>query len=483
MARKNTSFKAMKFMSSSAVVAQLAVSLRQFIMLRAIGVENYGIAVPMILSSELLNRLLEMNPGSIVVQDEKGATRKFRNALQFIGVSRGILFCLMILALSVPLAIYNDQYTREYILAFMFMSLVPLIRGFSHIDVFRQMRRRRFGKLAYSSTVTPVATTSIIYILCFFMSSFWVPLIARVIDATIGLVMSFVIAERKWRIRFDLQSTIRIIKFTLPLIIGGLVIFICSRGSMLVLGGSEFLFGYDIPKSVLGTLSAAIMIAIIPGKLGMKVITQVFSPRFAELNRSGGSISKMCEQVQALSYTLGASSLIMLQGGSIIVPVLLSDKFDASGPFLVALSLWSGLRVSGTATKSMALGLGKSKIIMYSNFWSLLGFASSIWVIYNQRDLVEIGYCMALGEILSTTSRCVMIKRIAPSISPTTLFLKPGLVLLGALGIGIAQRYLIDGLDMPMAIVVIIVSVVLGTIAMSLVWAPTRSIISRKIRG
>ena len=76
-----------------------------------------------------------------------------------------------------------------------------------------------------------------------------------------------------------------------------------------------------------------------------------------------------------------------------------------------------------------------------------------------------------------------MIKRIAPSISPTTLFLKPGLVLLGALGIGIAQRYLIDGLDMPMAIVVIIVSVVLGTIAMSLVWAPTRSNISRKIRG
>ena len=473
----------MKFMSSSAVIAQLAVSLRQFIILRSIGLDNYGIAVPMILSSELLNRLLEMNPGSIVVQDEKGATRKFRNALQFMGVSRGILFCLIILALSVPLAIYNDQYTREYILAFMFMSLVPLIRGFSHIDVFRQMRQRRFGKLAYSSTVTPVATTSIIYVLCFFMNSFWVPLIARVIDAAIGLIMSFVVAERKWRIRFDLQSTIRIIKFTMPLIIGGLVVFICTRGSMLVLGGSEFLFGYDIPKSVLGTLSAAVMIAIIPGKLGMKVITQVFSPRFAQLNRDGGSISKMCEQVQALSFTLGASSLIMLQGGAIIVPLLLTERFVASGPFLVALSLWSALRVSGTAMKSMALGLGKSKIIMYSNFWSLLGFASSILVIYNQRDLVEIGYCMGIGELMSSISRSVMIKRLVPSVSLTTLFWKPGLVLLGALGIGIAQRYAIDGLSMPMAIVVMIVSIGVGTSALSLMWAPTRKMISKKIRG
>ena len=473
----------MKFMSSSAVIAQLAVSLRQFIILRSIGLDNYGIAVPMILSSELLNRLLEMNPGSIVVQDEKGATRKFRNALQFMGVSRGILFCLIILALSVPLAIYNDQYTREYILAFMFMSLVPLIRGFSHIDVFRQMRQRRFGKLAYSSTVTPVATTSIIYVLCFFMNSFWVPLIARVIDAAIGLIMSFVVAERKWRIRFDLQSTIRIIKFTMPLIIGGLVVFICTRGSMLVLGGSEFLFGYDIPKSVLGTLSAAVMIAIIPGKLGMKVITQVFSPRFAQLNRDGGSISKMCEQVQALSFTLGAASLIMLQGGAIIVPLLLTERFVASGPFLVALSLWSALRVSGTAMKSMALGLGKSKIIMYSNFWSLLGFASSILVIYYQRDLVEIGYCMGIGELMSSISRSVMIKRLVPSVSLTTLFWKPGLVLLGALGIGIAQRYAIDGLSMPMAIVVMIVSIGVGTSALSLMWAPTRKMISKKIRG
>lgn len=483
MMKKNSTKTALKLMSSSAVISQVAVSLRQFIMLRSIGVENYGIAVPMILSIELLNRLLEMNPGSIVVQDEKGATRKFRNAMQFVGVGRGILFFLIILSLSVPLALFNDLDTREYILGFMLMSLVPLIRGLSHIDVFRQMRRRRFGKLAFSATVTPVATTAMISIICLFMSSFWVPLIARVIDAINGLIMSFVISERKWRMGFDLKSSVRIVKFTLPLIIGGVVVFICSRGSMLILGGSDYLFGYDIPKSVLGTLSAAVMIAIIPGKLGMKMITQVFSPRFAELKRNGGSISKMFEQVQALSYTLGASTLILLQGGAIIVPILLTKRFEASEPFLVALSLWTALRVSGTATKAMALGLGKSKIIMYSNFWSLLGFASSIWVIYNQRDLVEIGYCMGIGELLASISRCVMIKRLTPNISVTTLFVKPGLVLLCALGIGVAQRYAIEGLSTPMAALVVLITVGLGTSAVSLMWSPVRRMVSKKILG
>ena len=268
----------MKLMSGSAVVAQAAMILRQFVILRVLGPENYGIAVPMMLSSELLNRLLEMNPGSIVVQDKFGSTRKFRDAMQFIGVVRGILFFLILLLLAVPLALFNDLNTREYVLGFMFISLVPLIRGLSHVDVFRQMRRRRFGKLAFSSTVSPIATTTIVLVLCLFMNSFWVPLISRVIDAIIGLIMSFAIAERKWRMRYDHQSAIRIIKFVLPLIMGGFVIFISTRGNQQLLSASDSLFGFEISKSVVGTLSAAAVADRHDSRhdSDSKVITQVF---------------------------------------------------------------------------------------------------------------------------------------------------------------------------------------------------------------
>lgn len=473
----------MKLMSGSAVVAQAAMILRQLIILRVVGPENYGIAVPIMLSTEFLNRLLEMNPGAIVVQDKFGSTRKFRDAMQFIGVGRGILFFLILMLLAVPLAFFNGLNTREYVLGFMFMSLVPLIRGFSHVDVFRQMRRRQFGKLALTSTVSPIATTTIVLILCLYMNSFWLPLIARAIDATIGMVMSFVIADRKWGMRYDRQSTIRIIKFVLPLIMGGFVIFTATRGSLQILSATDYLFGYEIPKSVVGTLAAAVTIAMIPGGIAAKVITQVFSSSFADTERQGKDVSKLLERVQAFGFTFGAASLILLQGGAIVVPILLTGKYEAAEPFLVALSVWTALRVSGTATKALVLGLGRSKIIMYSNFWSLLGFAGSFWVIYNQRDLVEIAYCMGIGELISSITRCVMIKKILPSTSLKTLFVRPGLVLLGALGIGIAQRYAIEGLSMPVAITVIVVSIGLGSGALSLIWAPTRKIVWQKIHG
>ena len=483
MTKSTNTARAMKLMSGSAVVAQAAMILRQFVILRVLGPENYGIAVPMMLSSELLNRLLEMNPGSIVVQDKFGSTRKFRDAMQFIGVVRGILFFLILLLLAVPLALFNDLNTREYVLGFMFISLVPLIRGLSHVDVFRQMRRRRFGKLAFSSTVSPIATTTIVLVLCLFMNSFWVPLIARVIDAIIGLIMSFAIAERKWRMRYDHQSAIRIIKFVLPLIMGGFVIFISTRGNQQLLSASDSLFGFEISKSVVGTLAAAVAVAMIPATISSKVITQVFSSKFADTQRRGGNVSKLLERVQALGFTFGAASLILLQGGAIVVPILLTGKYEAAEPFLVALSVWSALRVSGTATKALALGLGRSKIIMYSNFWSLLGFAGSFWVIYNQRDLVEIAYWMGIGELMSSISRGVMIKKMLPEADLKTLFVKPGLVLLAALGIGVAQRYAIEGLSLPVALIVVVCSVGLGSGALSLIWAPARKVVWQKIHG
>ena len=483
MTKSQNTARSMKFMSGSAIIAQVAMVVRQFVILKVIGPENYGIAVPMMLATELLNRLLEMNPGSIVVQDKFGSTRRFRDAMQFIGVSRGFVFFLILLLLAVPLAIFNDLNTREYVMGFMFISLVPLIRGFSHVDVFRQMRRQRFGRLAFSSSATPIATTAMVLVLCLFMNSFWLPLIARFIDATLGLIMSFVIAKRKWRMRYDRQSTVRIIKFVLPLIVGGFVIFVAARGNQQLMSASDFLFGYEIPKSMVGTLAAAVTIAMMPATISSKVITQVFSSKFADTARQGGNVSKLLERVQALGFTLGAAALILLQGGAVVVPILLTNQYEAAGPFLVVLSLWSGLRVSGTTTKALALGLGRSKIIMYSNFWSLLGFAGSFWVIYNQRDLVEIAYCMGMGELISSIARCVMIKKILPSADMKTLFVMPGLVLLGALGIGIAQRYAIEGLSIPVAMLVIMVSVGVGTGALSLIWPPTRKIVWQKIHG
>lgn len=482
MGKKTNTTRAIKLMSSSTAVGQVAMITRQWVIFNAIGAENYGIALPMMLSIDLLNRLMEMNPGAIVVQDKKGSTRRFRDALQFLSVSRGILFFLILLMAAVPLAIFNELDSMEYILGFLFVSLIPLIRGLSHQDIFRQMRRRQFGKLALSSAMSPATTTTIVVILSLFMNTFWLPLLARFIDAIVGVIVSFVIAERKWRMRYDRQSTIRIIKFVLPLIVGGVAIFISNRGSQQLLSASDYLFGYEIPKSVVGSVAAAVTIAMIPGTIGDKLITQVFPPKIAEISRQGGSVSKVFEQMQAVGFTLGASALILLQAGSVIVPIVFfGNSYDGVAPFLIAMSVFGALRLSSNTTKAVALGMGKSKIMMYANFWAIVGFIGSFWVVYNQRDLVEIGYCMAISEILSYISRSVMIKRIVPSISLKTLFVKPAIILGCALAVGTAQRYAIAGLPIPLAVVVVIVSIAIGSGVLALFWAPVRQIVSRKL--
>ncbi len=467
----------------SEAIGQAAGIIRRLIILRTIGLENYGIAIPMLLVLGLLNRLLEINPGTTLVQDRMGGTRRFRDALQFVQVLRGGVYFLIVILLAVPLAVFNDLDEREYVMGFMFVGLIPLTRGLCHIDVHRQLRRRKFEATALSTTVNPVISTIMVSILCLFMSSFWVPLIGRFIDSINAVIMSFVVSKRRYRMRYDHESTIRIIKFTLPLIIGGLVVFLAQHGGEQLVSASQFLFGYSISKVEVGTLAAGVMLAMMPGRIGSKLITQVFSPKIAEIKRRGRNLAGLFEQIQGFAFTLGAATVILLQGGSVIIPILLTERFEAVGPFLVALSLFGALRISGASTRAFALGMGQSKIIMYANIWTLAGLVGSVWVVYAQRSLLEIAYCMAFGEILATLVRCILLKRIIPDLSSATLFFKPAFVLACAFGVGLVQRALIHDLSMPLSILVIIASIAVGAGLLSLVWSSNRRMIARKMFG
>ena len=479
--KKKSSRRAILLIGGSEVIGQGASFIRRLIILRTIGIENYGIAVPMLLVLGALNRILELNPGTTLIQDRKGSSRRFRDSLQFLGILRGIIFCLVVVAIAAPLAVFNNLDSREYIMGFMFLGLIPLIRGMSHIDICRQLRRRQYETTAVSTAVTPVVTTIMVAILCLFMSSFWVPLIGRVISAVNGMIMSFIVAKRRYRVRYDRESFIRILKFSLPLILGGFVIFVAQHGAEQLLSASKSLFGYSISKVDVGALASAVMVAMIPSLIGSKLITQVFSPKIAEIKRSNKSIVGLFDQIQAFSFTMGAGVMILLQGGSIIIPILLTNKFSEAGPYLVALSIFGAVRISGASTRALALALGKSKIIMYSNFWTLTGLACSTWVVYSQRNFIEIAYCMALGEIISTFSRSIMLKRLIPELNAKTLFFKPTLVLICAFGFGLVQRSIIDGLSVPMSVVVIILSVGVGTSALGLIWPAVRDRLSRRL--
>ena len=480
---RKSSKRALALIGGSEAIAQGAAIVRRLIILRTIGVENYGIAVPMLLVLGLLNRVLEINPASTLIQDPRGSTRRFRDALQFVSLMRGVVFCTIVVLLAVPLAVFNDLDTREYVLAFMFIGIVPLIRGFCHIDVFRQLRRRQYGTTAFMSTVSPVITTTIIAIMCLFMNSFWVPLIGKVIDSITAVFMSFWVSKRSYRMRYDRASTVRILKFSIPLIVGGVIIFLAQQGPKQLVSASESLFGYEISKSDLGILASAMLLAMMPGSIGAKVVTQVFSPKIAEIKRSGRNLVAAFDQIQAFAFILGTATMILLQGGSTILPLLLGGKWSAAGPYLVAFSLFSALRISGASTRSAILALGRSKIIMYSNLWTLVGLACSALVVYNQRPLMEIAYCMALGEILASLSRCIMLKRIVPEIRVSTLVVLPTMALASAFGIGIAQTAITEGCSMMMSIVVILVSVVLGTAAISLIWPSVRAMIAGRTRS
>ena len=222
--RGNRTQAALLMLGSAEFISRPCALLRSIVVQRTIGPELLGIAAPMLLLADFLERVFSMHPGMAIVQDPKGGSGHFRRTLQTIIGVRGILFGVLIILLAVPLAIFNELNSPMYIAGFMVIGLVPIIRGFAHIDIQRQYRKRQYGGVTKAQVARELGGLLLAVLLCLIVklmwpgetlpgNAFWIPILVRVGTAGILVYVSFKLARRAFRFGWNSSDAMRILLF------------------------------------------------------------------------------------------------------------------------------------------------------------------------------------------------------------------------------------------------------------------------------
>ena len=194
--RANRTQSALMKVGGAEVVAKGCQMVRTIIVARYLTKEMVGVASAITLVVDFLERVFAPHTDMVVVQDPQGGSGHFRRTLQSILTIRGILFGTLLMFCSVPLAIMNGLDSRVYVAAFIVIGLVPIIRGFAHIDIARQYRNRQYGGVTKLTITREVGALVVAIILCLVMTTFWVPILVRLLAAVIAVVASFWLARR-----------------------------------------------------------------------------------------------------------------------------------------------------------------------------------------------------------------------------------------------------------------------------------------------
>jgi O-antigen/teichoic acid export membrane protein len=340
----------------------------------------------------LVEMVTDLSLDRYLLRAPDGAARKVQSVAHGTAVMRGLIGMGFMLATLLPLlSIYGLE---DWIWAFLAATLVPLIRGFTHLDYRLHNRVLRFG-----STVTVEVGSALAGLACaasvLVLPGLTAFVAALLMQAATSVLLSHLCAARSYSIGFDRGIQRRIWQAGWPLAVNALLLYAVFQGEKLFVGG---VLGLEVLASYAIAAQLALLPVMIAGRLSIGLGLPV-------LARAGADTLRAVQARHDVMQLFLAGGMLFWLGFVVLAPVAIQLLFGESYAQPVADMSWiaaaAALRLQKTGPATVLLAAGRSRDILAGNSARLAGLAIGTIGMMVTRDLTIFLLAAALGEGVS----------------------------------------------------------------------------------
>jgi O-antigen/teichoic acid export membrane protein len=279
--------------------------------------------------------------------------------------------------------------------AYRALALVPLIRGFIHLDYRRFERAQNYMAGSMSHLGATVVSTFVAILYAYFFQSFYAMLAAYVVQSAVFALLTHLFAKSSYKLQYDSREFAELLPYGTPLILNGLLLFAITQGDRIVIGsklGMTALATYGI----ISVFTVGIMIMV--SKLAIPLYTPVLAqavPGSPEHNRRYmicGSISAILAMAALIGFGIA---------GFPAAQVAFGTKYELDALLIMFLGMQTGFKILRSWPQIGLLASGDTKSILYANIVSLVGIVAASVLIANGYGLTHVAFAMASGEAIS----------------------------------------------------------------------------------
>lgn len=389
-------FKGAIVLTGGQAVTQALSFVRNIIIARLLNPEDMGIAATFAITITLLEMISNLAVDMLLVQAKDGDNPVFQGTAHLYQVFRGILVGLLIF-ICAPLITWLFK-TPQAEWAFRLVALVPVFRGFMHLDWKRLQRKMQYRSAVFVELVPQAVVTLAAYPVAIWLGDYSAVLWLVLIQSAVGLLTSHLFSNRPYRLNWDRKYATRLLVFGWPLLINGLLMFGALQGDRLIIGTF-----YSMAE--LGVYSVSFSLVLMLASILAKISTSLFLPLLSRLKDHQAEFSERYNFiVQGLALVGGVVALpFITAGGHLIILIFGKQYLDAFvfAPWLGALLVARIFRLAPTIA---ALARSDTKNSMYANLFRFIGVVSALLVAWQGLSLSTIVICGILGEILALLS-------------------------------------------------------------------------------
>ncbi|WP_306734945.1 oligosaccharide flippase family protein [Marimonas arenosa] len=398
-------FRSVILLLSGNALGSLMLLARNLLVARLVSVEDYGIAATFAISMAIVEMASGLGLQQLIVQDKEGNDPRLQAGLHGFNLLRGLLSGAILFLLASPIAQFLG--IPDVAWAYQMLALVPALRGFEHFDIHRLNRRMVYRPLILSKTVPAFLSVLSLWPLYQFFADYRVMLYAVLIQWACTVAASHLLAERPFRIRFDLNQSAHALSFGWPILVNNILLFAVFQGDKLIVGR-------ELGIEALAIFAMGVTLTLTPTLVTAASETQFFLPQLsAAAQHRDRDRDRFAQLAAAAMQASLLSSLFLVLAvfafGPPTIRLLLGAKYEALVPLLSWLAIQQAVRNLKVGCAIVALSRAHTSNAMIANTMRILvlplaWYAATIW-----GDVLVVIWVAIAGEAIAFAVSLVLV--------------------------------------------------------------------------
>lgn len=333
------------------VCAEAATLGRSIAFALSFGPEELGKAMMLVLTVRLVEMASDVGVDRLVITSPDGGSARLQANLHGVMIVRGVVTSLLMVAMAPILAgVFADGPSAA---TYAMLVLVPLMRGFAHLDLRRAERNHRYGKMAIVELGATVVMLACVGPAAWIANDHRAMSAVLVAQALAFTVLSHLVSDRSYSFRFDLPTAVRAWRFGAPLILNAVLLFLTFYADRLIVAGA-----YD--WATLALYGVALQLALLPAQIVGRSAASLVLPRLRDARRLG-CLDQVWHSTVSFHLLLACS---MIVGFVVLAPSVIAGvygvEFRPGAALTLALGAAAAFRILRTPYSQLAIANGRT---------------------------------------------------------------------------------------------------------------------------
>ncbi|EDN70141.1 polysaccharide biosynthesis protein [Beggiatoa sp. PS] len=403
MSLRTKALKGAGLLSVSQVISYGLSFVRNIILARLLGPEQFGMAATFLLTVSLLEMSSNFNLDKLLIQSKQGDDPDFQATVHSFQVLRGILLSVVLLLLAYPISAWFNL--SQSLWAYQCLAIIPLIRAFLHLDNKRCQRNLNYLPEVSIELVQQTLTLIAAVSLLIWWQDYRVVLGMLIIQAMVLVVTSHLVAQRQYSLGWHPLFAKQMIQFGWPLLLNGILLYIIFQGDKVAVG--RF-----FSMTELGLYTVAATLAMIAAELLVKIIVALFLPLLSKVQND---TLKFTEQYQFLSDLLIALAIalstVFIIASEPIIHLFYGEAYQTAAVLMIWLSIAQAIGLMRLALTVAALAKGDSRSPTWASAYRVLGLLGIVWAV-QENELIWIVFSAIAAEVLAFVMLAIRLKKL-----------------------------------------------------------------------